>query len=96
LIIENIIRISENTLIVNINQFNLSKIKILYCIEQIIDKNFKICSISNIFNQLISGSIYNISVTIHRDSFQNIFFWEKQTIFKLVNTSNSLYILYEF
>ncbi|CAF1119084.1 unnamed protein product [Rotaria sordida] len=89
LIIENIIRLSENTLIVNINQYNLSTIKIIYCIEEIIDDSLKFCSISNIFNQLIPGSIYNISISIHRDSFQNIFIWKKQTIYKLINTNPS-------
>jgi hypothetical protein len=89
LIIENILRLSENTLIINLNQMNLSRIKIVYCIEQIINDNSQICSTSNIFHQLIPGSIYNISVNAHRDSFRNIFFWKKQTIFKLVNTSES-------
>ncbi len=51
----------------------------------------KICSISNIFNQLIPASIYNISVSIHRDPYENIILWKQQTVFKLVNTSKSLY-----
>ncbi|CAF1161891.1 unnamed protein product [Rotaria sp. Silwood1] len=89
LIIENIIRLSENTLIVNINRYDLSKIKIIYCIEQMIDDSLKFCSISNTFNQLIPGSIYNISVSIYRDSFENIFIWKKQTVYKLVNTNPS-------
>jgi hypothetical protein len=98
-IIENIVRLSENSLSVNINRFDLSIIKIIYCIEQILNNSFKICSRSNTFNQLIPASIYNISVTIHRESFQNSFVWQKQTVFKLVNTSNEhfhMFILIHF
>jgi hypothetical protein len=91
LIIENVIRLSENGLIININQYDLTKIKTIFCIEQIFDKNSKFCSISNTFNQLNPASIYNLSVSVHRDSFQNTFFWEKQTISKLVNTGKCKY-----
>ncbi|CAF3639463.1 unnamed protein product [Adineta steineri] len=90
LIIENIHRPSVNSLIVNTNQYNMSKIKIIYCIEQITNDTIQICSLSNTFNQLIPGTIYNISVTIHREPFQNIFIWEKRSVFKLANTNPSL------
>ncbi len=72
---------------VNINSYNSPKIEILYCLEQLIENNSQICSTSNLFTQLTPATIYNISVSIHRDSFENRFFWTNQTIFKLVNTS---------
>lgn len=91
--IKTIVRISESTLIVTIDRFAVSRAKITYCIEKLTDDTSKLCSTSNIFNQLTPGSIYNISIIIHRDSFQNIFLWKKHEIFTLVNTSKSNYIL---
>ncbi len=88
LILENIVRLSENSLLVNISQYNSSKFQIIYCIKQIIKNNSQICLNSNRFTQLSSATIYNVSVNIRRDSFENRFFWN-QTIFKLVNTSKS-------
>jgi hypothetical protein len=96
LIIENILRPSENCLIVNLNRHDSPKLKQIYCIEQIINDSLQICSLSNTFNQLIPGTIYNISVTIHRDSYENLFNWEKQTVFKLVNTSKLEYFILNF
>ncbi len=87
LILQSIVRLSESSLMVNIHQYNSPKIKILYCIEKMFENNSRNCSQSNVFTQLSSGTIYNISVTIHRDSFQKIFSWKNQTVFKLVNTS---------
>jgi hypothetical protein len=88
-ILENIVRLSENSLLVNINQYNSSKIQIIYCIKEIIGNNSQNCSNSSLFTQLSSATIYNVSVNIHRDKFKNKFSWEKQTVFKLVNTSKS-------
>jgi hypothetical protein len=87
-ILENIVRLSENSLLVNISQYNSSKIQITYCIKQIIGNNSQNCSNSSLFTQLSSGTIYNVSVNICRDSFENRIFWN-QTLFKLVNTSKS-------
>jgi hypothetical protein len=85
-ILKNIVRLSENSLLVNINQYNLSKIEIIYCIKQIIGNKLQNCSNSNLFTQLSSGTIYNVSVNIRRNSFKSRFFWN-ETLFKLVNTS---------
>ncbi len=87
-ILENVVRLSDNSLLVNINQHSSSKIEIIYCIKQIIRNKLENCSNSNLFTQLSSGTIYNVSVNIHRDSFENRFFWN-ETLFKLVNTSKS-------
>ncbi len=88
LILENIVRLSENSLLVKISQYNSSKIEIIYCIKQIIGNNLENCSNSSLFTHLNSATIYNVSVNIRRDSFENRFFWN-QTLFKLVNTSKS-------
>ncbi len=96
MIIENILRPSDNCLIVNLNRHDSPKLKQIYCIQQIINDSLHICSLSNTFNQLIPGTIYNISVTIHRDSYENKFNWEKQTVFKLVNTSKLEYFILNF
>jgi len=90
--IKNVVRLSDNALIVDINQYNLTKFHIIYCIEQLSEKNFSICSTSNEFNQLLPATIYNISIIIYRDSFQNISSWKNQTTFKLINTSKYLLI----
>ncbi|CAF4575523.1 unnamed protein product [Rotaria socialis] len=89
IVIENILRHSENSLVVNVNRHDLSLVKLTYCIQSIIDGSLEFCSTSNRFNQLTPGSIYNISISIQRHSIQNIFFWKTQTIFKLVNTNPS-------
>jgi hypothetical protein len=87
LILENIVRLPENSLLVNISQYNSPKIQIIYCIKQINGNKLQNCSNSSLFTQLSSATIYNVSVSIHRDSFKKQFSWEKQTVFKLVNTS---------
>lgn len=92
LVIENVLRPSGSSLIININEHDLSFIKIDYCVEQINSNSFKFCSTSNKFNQLISGSIYNISVSISRNSFNNTFIWTKKTVVKLVNTGKKKHI----
>ncbi|UJR29933.1 hypothetical protein I4U23_017480 [Adineta vaga] len=89
LIIENVLRPSDKSLIIHLNSHDSSKVKLIYCLKQIIDDDLQICSLSNIFTQLLSGMIYNLSITIHRDSFQNKFHWQEQTTFKLVNTNPS-------
>ncbi|CAF1241953.1 unnamed protein product [Adineta ricciae] len=87
LVIENVIRLSDKTLIVHVDSHDLTKVELIYCIERVMNGTREICSFSNTFSQLSASTIYNISVTIDRDSFQNKFHWEKQTIFKLVNTN---------
>ncbi len=87
-ILENIVRLSETSLLVNISQYSSPKIQIIYCIKQIIGNNSQNCSNSSLFTQLNSATIYNVSVNIRRDSFKKRFFWN-QTVFKLVNTSKS-------
>ncbi len=87
-ILKNIVRLSENSLLVNISQYNSPKIRIIYCIQQINGNKLQNCSNSSLFTQLSSGTIYNVSVNIRRVSFKNQFFWN-ETLFKLVNTSKS-------
>jgi len=92
LTIESVIRLSDNILIININEYDSFRIHVIYCIEQLDDANLQICSTSNIFSDLSSGRIYNVSVHIQRDSFQMKFFWTKQTVSKFVNTSKFIFL----
>lgn len=83
------IRRSEDILMIDIREYHSSKVKMTFCLEEYLDNQMKICSSSNIFEQLTPASIYNISMTIQRDSFANLFFWPKQFLSKLVSTSTN-------
>lgn len=89
----NLVRISESILLIDINESHSSKVKLIFCIEEFVANSMKICSTSNIFDQLNPGSIYNMSIILQRDSYDNRFFWPKQILSKFVSTSKSSFDL---
>ena len=88
--IERILRISDDTLVVDVRRSRHPLIKIQFCLEQLIERNAHICSSSNRFDELLPGSIYNVSIVLYRPSFQNRFIWQNRSRHQLVNTSESL------